>query len=152
MLFQVYRYDVEGKFLYDDLIEEVLDDEGKHIIPEGCTDIAPPPLGTEPIFKDGSWYPTKEWNPPEPQPPQPSPLEILQEEVKALKEEIVTLKGIQEAVKAIAEEAKNISRLETVEATIKSQGKRISDLDSTLQNTRYYLTLVIPQFEHYFRN
>ncbi|WDS60559.1 hypothetical protein BC6_00044 [Bacillus phage BC-6] len=165
MMYQVYRYDEEGKFLYDDMIEEVFDDNGNRILPEGCTDIAPPPLGTEPRFRDGAWHPTKEWTPPEPLPPEPTPLEILQKEVASLKEEVANLKGIQEAsetiskliedveaIKVIAEEAKNLPSLEPLEATLKSHSKRIGELDSTLQNTRYYIGVALPGYAHLFEN
>ncbi|AXF39891.1 hypothetical protein BMBphi_gp043 [Bacillus phage vB_BthS_BMBphi] len=132
MRYQVYRYDKEGKFLYDDLVDEVLDDKGNRILPEGCTDIAPPPLGTEPRFRDGAWHPTKEWNPPEPLPPEPTPLELLQKEVDSLKEQIASIEDNSDKLKSLQ--------------------KRNDELSSSLQNLKYYLGIILPDYKHYFEN
>lgn len=151
------------------LLEYALNEETgeeEYIVPPMVTLLRPPDGIYHPYFNGTEWIKTVE-NPPElePIPPEPTPLEILQKEVASLKEEIANLKGIQEAsetiakliedieaIKVIAEEAKNLPSLEPLETTLKSHSKRMGELDSTLQNTRYYIGVALPSYAHLFEN
>lgn len=124
---QVYVFNEEGKFLWDDLIMEEYDDNNVLVIPPGCTNIAPPNLATEPRFKDGAWHPTKEYIPPEPTPPLAPRDEVFEARISALE-------------KANEELTLKVSNLD----------RTVSQMSSDLQNTRYYLQIAFPHVKHYF--
>jgi len=131
-----YLYDDKGVFVEQVPIYGVFDEEGNesHPLPPKVTLIDPPPMNTFPYFDEDKqlWVPTVVPDPLPEQKPD-APIFNAEEEIRKLREEYL------KEIKSLKEEV--------------SQWKRInSDLSSSLQRTRYYLTLALPGASHLFRD